>query len=303
MRFSIIIPVFNKADTISACIECIHNQTYGDYEIIIINDGSKDNLHKVLSDYKDIVLIDKENGGVSSARNAGLERALGDYVCFLDADDLWDSAHLQILCDLIFKYPDSEMFVTAHNELRGCTTRISSDAFPESFPNEFESDNYFKVLNKYGDSIIHTNSVCIKRSLIEHYNIRFDVNSKLGEDVDFWFRAALRTRVALSKVATTSYRRDLSTATANGSFNANWKFASRKDTIVNDDTIPLSRRIEALKTIDRNRLYICRYYLKQGDKRLAESFLRQVTYKRGLKYSISYILFRLPLRFSKLIIR
>ncbi|MBR4881344.1 MAG: glycosyltransferase, partial [Clostridia bacterium] len=89
MKFSVIIPVYNKADTISASIDSVISQTEKDFELIIVDDGSSDNIDEVLSKYKNIHVITQENGGVSVARNSGIMAAQGDYICFLDADDLW----------------------------------------------------------------------------------------------------------------------------------------------------------------------------------------------------------------------
>ncbi|MBR5778867.1 MAG: glycosyltransferase [Bacteroidales bacterium] len=302
MKFSIIIPLFNKADTISRAIDSIKSQTYYDYEIIVVNDGSTDNPHKVLDGYPEIVLIDKINGGVSSARNAGIDIARGKYVCFLDADDLWLDNHLSELLKMIQKYPDSGVYITSHIEVKDDVHKDSSEVYPKSFPNIFETDNYFHLLNVYGDGIIHTNSVCIKKQIIDAYHLRFDTNSKLGEDVDMWFRAALKSNVTISKIATTSYLRDFSTATKDGCFMERWIFAKRNDDIKNDPDIPSYRKYECLKMIDRNRLYTCREYIKNGDNKNAEKIIKLVNYKEGKNYFITKLLLALPFRIARYII-
>ena len=88
-KVSIIIPVYNVEKYLDKCLKSVLNQTYKNIEIIVINDGSTDNSLKICKKYKDkrIVLIDKENGGVSSARNKGLELASGKYITFVDSDD------------------------------------------------------------------------------------------------------------------------------------------------------------------------------------------------------------------------
>lgn len=98
---SVIVPAYNAGKKIKACIESTLKQTYKDFELIIVNDGSTDNTRKVCEIAAEaddrIILINKENGGVSSARNAGLEAAKGDYIVFIDADDTVTETYLENL--------------------------------------------------------------------------------------------------------------------------------------------------------------------------------------------------------------
>lgn len=91
MKVSIIIPVYNMEHNLNKCLDSVIGQTYKDIEIIAINDGSTDNSLNILNDYakKDsrIIVINQENGGISKARNAGLEISKGEYICFVDSDD------------------------------------------------------------------------------------------------------------------------------------------------------------------------------------------------------------------------
>ena len=89
MKISVIIPIYNSEKTINYCVNSIINQTYKNLEIILINDGSTDSSLELCKNFKDdrIIIIDKPNGGVSSCRNIGIERASGDYISFIDSDD------------------------------------------------------------------------------------------------------------------------------------------------------------------------------------------------------------------------
>ena len=90
MKVSIVIPVYNVEKYIRQCLESVINQTLKDIEIIIVNDGTKDSSMKIAEEYlsdKRIKIINKENGGLSSARNAGMRIAQGKYICFIDSDD------------------------------------------------------------------------------------------------------------------------------------------------------------------------------------------------------------------------
>lgn len=100
-KISIIIPIYMVEKYLKRCIDSVTNQTYRNLEIILVNDGSKDNCEKICDEYKQvdhrIKVIHKENGGLSDARNAGLEIASGDYICFVDSDDVINCNYIKIL--------------------------------------------------------------------------------------------------------------------------------------------------------------------------------------------------------------
>ena len=103
---SVIVPVYNVEKYIRQCLESVINQTLKDIEIIIVNDGTKDSSMKVVEEYlpdKRIKIINKENGGLSSARNAGMREAQGKYICFIDSDDFIDSSMMEELYNKIEK--------------------------------------------------------------------------------------------------------------------------------------------------------------------------------------------------------
>ena len=85
-KFSIVIPVYNVEDYIKECLDSIMNQTFKDYEVIVVNDGTKDNSMDIVKKYK-VKTINQENGGLSAARNNGAKHAKGEYLLFIDSDD------------------------------------------------------------------------------------------------------------------------------------------------------------------------------------------------------------------------
>jgi glycosyltransferase involved in cell wall biosynthesis len=96
-KVSVIIPTYNSSRTIGETLQSVFGQTYSDFEILLINDGSTDNLMEVLKDFKDsrLQILHYKNGGLSAARNRGIDQASGEYLIFLDADDLWSSDKLE----------------------------------------------------------------------------------------------------------------------------------------------------------------------------------------------------------------
>ena len=112
MKVSVIVPVYNVEKYIEKCILSIKNQTLDDFECLIVDDGSKDNsveiAKKLIEDDKRFIILTKENGGLSDARNYGLEKAKGEYVCFIDSDDYVDKDLLSLTYDKAKEY-DSDI--------------------------------------------------------------------------------------------------------------------------------------------------------------------------------------------------
>lgn len=115
MYVSIILPFYNAEKDIIRCIESILSQSYVNFELVAVNDGASDSSPSILNTYlkkdKRIRLINKENGGVSSARNAGIKVSNGDYICFVDSDDWLDENYLQVFYDKLKKC-DSDLIIT-----------------------------------------------------------------------------------------------------------------------------------------------------------------------------------------------
>ena len=122
--FSVIMPVYNGEKFIDDAINSVCAQTYDNWELIIVNDGSKDNTADVLKKYEinsQIKIIHQENGGVSVARNTAISASKGEYIVFLDADDVWHTNHLEVMNELITEYPDAGLYATfTKTELASC---------------------------------------------------------------------------------------------------------------------------------------------------------------------------------------
>jgi len=106
---SVVIPLYNKEDCVFNALQSVLNQSFVDFEVIVVDDGSVDSSPKIVSSISDkrIRLISKKNGGPSSARNLGIKEAKNEYIAFLDADDLWAPMFLQEMVDLIHRFPDA----------------------------------------------------------------------------------------------------------------------------------------------------------------------------------------------------
>ena len=193
MRFSVIIPLFNKAPYIKKALDSVIEQTFKDFELVVVDDGSSDESCVVAKDSLEgsslnYQLIHQENSGVSTARNNGVMASHGDYICFLDADDWWAPTFLERIDLLIREYPDAGIYGTNYYYVKNGRQRISITNV------ETGVIDYCKV---YAESLIMpltSISVSIKRSVFNEFG-GFQSKLKLGEDFDLWVKIALKHKV------------------------------------------------------------------------------------------------------------
>ncbi|MFY7810865.1 MAG: glycosyltransferase family 2 protein [Flavobacterium sp.] len=204
--FSIIIPLYNKENTIENTVKSVLNQSFKNFELIIINDGSTDHsLEKILK-FKDfrIKIKSTENKGVSQARNLGIEKATQPYIAFLDADDIWKNNHLEVLKNLILDYPNAGLYATKYkfiydngHQIIPFFIDITKD-FRGTVPNFFKSSAVYRIA--------WTSCVCVPKNILDIIGI-FDEEITLGagEDTDLWTRIAIKYPVAIDSKITSIY--------------------------------------------------------------------------------------------------
>lgn len=241
--FSVVIPLYNKEQSIFNTILSVLNQTYQNFEIIIINDGSTDHSIEVVKRIKDkrIRLIEQVNSGVSSARNRGIEEANYDWIAFLDGDDLWEKNHLEEVLNMIKKFPDEKVYVTSfeYSDHRK-VFKYRRDSII------FKINNYFKEAIK--EDIIWTSIVVVHKdcfSVVKGFNEKL----KYGEDLDLWVRLALHYTIVKSSNITAIYRVDAENRTSGYQklnfcldYNIEWEKIKRKD-IYNYFCFLINRRL------------------------------------------------------------
>ena len=127
-KISVILPVYNVEKYLRKCLDSVINQTYKNLEIILVNDGSTDNSGKICEEYalndKRIKVIHKENGGISSARNAAIDIAKGQYITFIDSDDDVELDYIGYLYDILKKF-NCKMSVCTHNIVKNTKIKKS----------------------------------------------------------------------------------------------------------------------------------------------------------------------------------
>lgn len=193
--FSVIIPLYNKENFVEKTIKSVLKQNFNDFEIIIIDDGSQDESAKKVLEFKDerIRYYFKENGGVSSARNYGLEIAISNYITFIDADDYWFPDFLDTMRLNIIRFPHQKVFSAA------IEIETSKNVFPAQYSiektNDYELVNYFTA--SFKETVICTSCAVFHKSIFEEIG-NFDVKIKSGQDTDLWIRIGLEYPVLFS---------------------------------------------------------------------------------------------------------
>lgn len=213
-KISVVIPLFNKGPNILDTIESAIDQTLPAEEILIIDDGSTDKAERlvtalILSDpkYQSVRLISQKNGGVSSARNLGVELSIGNYVAFLDADDIWETHFLEEISTLIDDFPKAKAYATRYQKV------VAGEQYVDPLIRDHGELNQAKILNDYfaisakGDLPFMTSSVCIEKQLFDALG-GFPLNEAMGEDQDLWAKIALNAEMVVSPKILAFYHLD-----------------------------------------------------------------------------------------------
>lgn len=209
MRYSVIIPVYNAEKTLRRCLDSLVKQAFSDYELLLINDGSTDGSDVICREYANayscIRYFAKENGGVSSARNLGLEQARGEYILFVDSDDYVSNGYFAGIDQELTQYrPDLLMFGAANI---GVEKRVRiTGAYQETEESNIAS-RIADAMQRYLFSSLW-NKV-FYRQIIEQNYIRFEKNLSIGEDQVFLFAYAMHIR-SVASIESILYNVDVS---------------------------------------------------------------------------------------------
>lgn len=227
MKFSVIIPLYNKAPYIRKALESVLAQTYTDYEVIVVDDGSTDDscaiADKIVREAignglwaideetnrqspitNRLMLLKQQNAGVSAARNNGVVQASGDYIAFLDADDWWEPTYLERMAQLIKDYPEAGLYASNYVYYKPGKTHVALD-IPTGYI------NYPKAYYESLAMPVWTGAAMISRKVFDE-NGGFPVGIKLGEDFLLWAKIAIHYPVAFLNEALAWYNNDVPVA-------------------------------------------------------------------------------------------
>lgn len=283
--FSVILPTYNGARFLPQAIESVLRQREGDWELIVVDDGSTDGTQAVLKPYRDhpqVRVISQENQGAAAARNRGMQEARGSYFAFLDADDLWFENHLEVMGELIRRYPQAGLYGSftsvqlANGKTAGVCPYFQNRPGPvllEDFFQEYERDKSAKVF-----TVITT---CVSRRAWERAG-GFPTGCRIGEDLEFSLRVAAYFPVALTGKATAVYRKPLSQATRQESFDPDWGFFQGVEELYRDPDIPAGKKEHLKEVMEWFSMRRCRHYIIRGEKSAARAHLADMGRRKAL---------------------
>ena len=282
MKFSVIIPLYNKAPYVAKAIRSVLAQTFTDYELLVMDDGSSDGSFEVASKtiqgFENCHLFQQHNAGVSMARNNAVAQSQGGYICFLDADDWWEATFLEEMSKLIDEFPDAGIYGTNYtivNETKR-RTRVAEIGVEQGFERGYI--NYSRVYAKTLAMPLWTGAVCMSRKVFDEMG-GFPKGIKLGEDFLLWIRVALKYKVVFLNEPLSNYNQDVEVANRgighlhNPKHHMLWNL----DNLEEQEKINL----EYKQLIDNLRTYsLYPYYLSKEYHNMAVQELKKVDWTR-----------------------
>ncbi len=189
--FSIILPTYNRASFIGSAIESVLNQTFDDFELIIIDDGSTDKTEQIVTSFNDkrILYFKKINEERNIARNFGIECAKGEYVCFLDSDDKYKEHHLLEAKNLANENPSYNWFYIG--------------VLPSNVINDYNGENIRLSLIK--ENFFSINGIILKRSICSKNSFLNSKNAIVGEDHYLWLKLAAKYPIKCRELTSTEF--------------------------------------------------------------------------------------------------
>lgn len=187
IEISVIVPLYNKRNSILETIKSALNQKFENYEVIVIDDGSTDSsadLIKTINNEK-LKIYRKENSGVSDTRNLGITKAQGDYIAFLDADDLWDCLYLERLHTMIQTAPECGMYAQNFRV-------VNIEEIPlEETSQEGQIEIYKNWEEVFFEKTFRTSAIAVNKKRFIDSGC-FDTRLSIGEDLEAWLRISLQ---------------------------------------------------------------------------------------------------------------
>ena len=208
-KFSIIVPVYNVEEYIDKCLKSIYNQTYKDFEVIVVNDGTKDSSMEYVKKY-DATIINQENKGLSAARNKGASKAKGEYIIFIDSDDYIEKDLLNEINKSLINNPDIVRFQIQEVNKEGILNKYKEESFENL--NGVEA---FKIISKY-HFVENAWSYAIKRKYYEKEKYKFREGT-IHEDFGLIPLVIIKAQVvnSISYIGYNYLQRDLSIMSTN----------------------------------------------------------------------------------------
>lgn len=288
--FSVVVSVYNKQDYILNTLNSVFKQTFQDFEVIAVNDGSNDNSASLLESISDnrLRLINQKNKGASAARNIGIEYAKGQFIALLDGDDIWKTTFLTEIKAAIDSNQDYVIFSSA------IAHKFDDKIRPVSY--SFSSQNKVLVLDYFKNSRKHTiltgSSTVFRKSILKQTG-NFSPEIKSGQDTDLWIRFGIYYKIVFVNKVLVYYlqnKQSLSNTTTNISLK------SRFDQYKNEESVNTDLRY----FLDRNRFSLALLSKLNDDKKALQFYAGEISKENWTIFR--QILLLLPNRILKLLL-
>lgn len=277
---SVIIPTFNRVELLKETVQSVRDQTFRDFEIIVVNDGSSDGTAQWLSEQKDLRAVTHANSGIAASRNKGASIARGRWLAFLDHDDLWAPEKLQVQAEFVKAHPEVAMVAVMHE-------RLGKPYREPRAPSWTCGDLFVK---EYAESFIHTSSVMIREDVFKEIQ-GFPTCYRFADEFHVWLQIAAAHPIAYFDRPLVFIR----FYAANTSHN---RIGVRTDTydilMRNYDPSRIPRSV-FLRTMSDHDISFGRAYVQAGDLREALKWFKSSVQRtplrlRGWRYLVRYLL-------------
>jgi len=282
---SVIIPAYNAEKFLEEAINSVLNQTYPNMEIIVIDDGSTDNTKSKVLSFKNIRYIYQKHSGIAEARNRGIENAEGEYIAFLDADDLWMPHKTEIQLNFLLKNP--EYAAVSTDWLIFENGKIISESYLSSRYIDPQKSFYENLLR---ENIALTSSVIAKKDVIVKVGM-FDTSFCTYEDRDLMLRISAEYKFGLINEVLVKKRNHPSQATKSienimlGQIHLYTKIRKTHPPISEESIYFIDKKLTNLY------ISICYHYLQKGKKKIARDYIKQAIKLNSRSFKIWKMLF------------
>ena len=273
---SVVIPLYNKQNTIVATLQSVLAQTNQNFEIVVVDDGSTDNSAQVVEEFFEKHpslqggdrgrLVKKPNGGVSSARNRGIQEAKYDYIALLDGDDLWDEHYLEEQVKLIQDFPEAKMWGVNYADINKGKIIPYQLGVSDDFRGYVEK--YFET--SHGD-LFCSSSVVLTKDVVKKVGLQ-DERMAYSEDLDLWYRVILHEKVVFYNKVLAYYNKDAENR-AEQNFDANFDIKKRMEYYI-DKYVPFFAKNQSFARFISLRVA---WLILQGDYYFGNKYDRDAT--------------------------
>jgi len=309
-KVSVVIPTYNCAKYLPEAIDSVLNQTYQDFEIIVVDDGSTDNTVTVLQRYiqnNSVVYIYQKNQGVSTSRNKGINKSTGEYICFLDADDVLFPESIRKRVNFLDKHKNAGAvfadYVWQIDENIAPEPRLKSENFLKKTSNIIGLHNKNEIVFNKGiykkllgmNNPIHTNAIMLRKCIVEDIGF-FKSDMVIGEDVDYWLRVAKKYEIGFIDEILFCYKHYRGGSSKGGVNKPRQDFSSPSlpyIDLLKDKEVKSNKEIQRVLRRKISWLYfnLGNYLYKNGNKAVAKRhFIQSLKYNLANHLSWQYLI-------------